>query len=267
VPAIVKESQEKANFAPEASAVPEEVKEKAAVENELLEKVKEAPSTAEGTAGKGTEKTEATVTPGEAGASVLAAATAAGAAVYAGATSFASNAQANATSAASNLPDSVKGALPLSVQNAIGSTAKEAKIEETSPSVPAEVKASIAESGQSPEAAGNTEAVEEKKAVETELLKEIKPTEPIGDLTTTEAPKPETTAAADKTLETAAIAPLSTAEPVVGANGSQTTTAGPSTPAKDSTKLAASSPATTEKKKKNRLSAFISKLKPKKSDK
>ncbi|KAK4191147.1 hypothetical protein QBC35DRAFT_471217 [Podospora australis] len=58
VPEIVKQSQEEAHVSPEASAVPEEVKEKAAVEEELLQKVAEAPSTSEGTAGKGTEKSE-----------------------------------------------------------------------------------------------------------------------------------------------------------------------------------------------------------------
>ncbi|SPO06631.1 uncharacterized protein DNG_09323 [Cephalotrichum gorgonifer] len=47
VPAVVKESQEKAAAAPEASAVAEEVKEKAAVEEELKQKVAEAPAVAE----------------------------------------------------------------------------------------------------------------------------------------------------------------------------------------------------------------------------
>ncbi len=51
------------------------------------------------------------------------------------------------------------------------------KAPEISPEVPAEVKESIEEAGGSPEAAANTEAVEEKKAVEAELLKEVKPTE------------------------------------------------------------------------------------------
>ncbi len=40
---MVKESQEEAKVDPEASAVAEEVKEKAAVEEELLETVPEAP--------------------------------------------------------------------------------------------------------------------------------------------------------------------------------------------------------------------------------
>ncbi|KAI1750790.1 hypothetical protein F4782DRAFT_532076 [Xylaria castorea] len=186
VPEVVKESQEKANASPEASAVPEEVEEKAAVEKELLDKVKEAPSTSEGTAGKGTEKTEDVVTPGEATASIFAAASAAAGAAFAGAI-FAkdmalektqdafSAAQTAATSAATQLPDSVKENLPESMQSTIGTTQKEEVREEVSPEAPAQVKESFAIAGESPEAAANTEAVEEKKAVEAELLKEIKP--------------------------------------------------------------------------------------------
>ncbi|OTB16683.1 carbohydrate-binding module family 48 protein [Daldinia sp. EC12] len=170
VPEVVRESQEKAHVDPEASGIAEEVKEKAEVEHELLEKVKEAPTTSEGTAGKGTEKTEDVVTPGEAAASVAAAASAVGAAAVAAA-------QASVIEAAANLPDSVKEQLPESVQNAIGSTKKEETREEVSPEVPAEVKESIIEAGKAPEAAANTEAVEEKKAVEAELLKEVKPVE------------------------------------------------------------------------------------------
>ncbi|KJZ72461.1 hypothetical protein HIM_08130 [Hirsutella minnesotensis 3608] len=48
VPDVVKQSQDKAGVAPEASAVPEEVREKAKVEEELKEKVDKAPVTAEG---------------------------------------------------------------------------------------------------------------------------------------------------------------------------------------------------------------------------
>ncbi|KAI0453434.1 hypothetical protein F5B21DRAFT_479293 [Xylaria acuta] len=186
VPGIVKESQEKANSSPEASAVPEEVEEKAAVEKELLDKVKEAPSTSEGTAGEGTEKTEDVVTPGEAAASIVAAASAAAGAAVAGAIiakdvavektqDAISAAQTTATSAAAQLPDSVKEKLPESVQSTIGTTQKEEVREEVSPEAPTQVKESIAIVGESPEAAANTEAVEEKKAVESELLKEVKP--------------------------------------------------------------------------------------------
>ncbi|KAK5634593.1 hypothetical protein RRF57_010306 [Xylaria bambusicola] len=185
VPEIVKESQEKAHVDPEASVVPEEVEEKAALEKELLEKVKAAPTTSEGTAGQGTEKTEDVVTPGEATASVAAAVSVAAGTTVAGAAmtkdaavektqdAFAA-AQTTATSTATQLPDSVKENLPESVQNAIGTMQKEEVREEVSPEAPAEVKASITEAGKSPEAAANTEAVEEKKAVEAELLSQVK---------------------------------------------------------------------------------------------
>lgn len=190
VPEVVKESQEKADAAPEASAVPAEVAEKAEVEQELLDKVTEAPSTSEGTAGLGTEKTENTVDAKEAAASVAAAAAAVGGAAVVGAVAAkdlaaekaaaaASTAQANATAAATNLPDSVKKQLPESVQNAIGTTDKEETIQDVSAAVPMEVKQSIAEAGKSPEAAANTEAVVEKMAMENELLKEVKPTEDV----------------------------------------------------------------------------------------
>jgi hypothetical protein len=52
---------------------------------------------------------------------------------------------------------------------------------EVSPEVPVEVKDSIAEAGKSPEAATNTQAVEEKKLVEAELLKEVKPAATIDE--------------------------------------------------------------------------------------
>ena len=58
VPEAVRESQEKAHVEPGASGMAEEVKGKAAVEDELLHKVSEVPSTSEGTAGYGTEKAE-----------------------------------------------------------------------------------------------------------------------------------------------------------------------------------------------------------------
>ncbi|KAK7931607.1 hypothetical protein PG985_002319 [Apiospora marii] len=218
VPAVVKESQEKAHVAPEASANPAEVKEKANLEEELLEKVKEAPSTSEGTAGEGTDKTENTVTAEEAAASVAAAATALGGAALAGAiaakdvaaekaTAAAATAQVSATEAATQLPDSVKEMLPEPAQSAIASKEqeqtipKEQTIQEVSPSVPVEVKQSIAESGESPEAAASTLAVAEKKVMEAELLKEVEPTETAAEASTekaAEAPKPSQTEVSDK---------------------------------------------------------------------
>ncbi|OAQ99824.1 hypothetical protein LLEC1_07089 [Akanthomyces lecanii] len=65
-----------------------------------------------------------------------------------------------------NLPDAAKEKLPDQVKQALGHTAED---------VPVEVKESIQAAGKSPEAAASATAVEEKKAVESELLKEVKP--------------------------------------------------------------------------------------------
>lgn len=212
VPAVVKESQEKAHVDPEASAIPEEVEDKADVEKELLNRVKEAPSTSEGTAGVGTEKTESTVTAGEAAAAVAAAATALGGAAIAGAVaaknyavekapvvastaqesaaqaattaqpyiaSASETAQQTATQAAANLPETVKAQLPESVQSSIYTASKENTIQAAAPTVPIEVRESLAEAGQSPEAAASVTAVQDKKAVENELLREVNEVKPI----------------------------------------------------------------------------------------
>jgi len=117
--------------------------------------------------------------------------------------------------------------------------------------VPAPVKESIQEAGKSPEAAGNTAAVEEKKAVEAELLKEVKTAETAED----SSKKPETKPDAATTN---------------GGESSAKAVEAPATPAKpsattpSSTPKSTDGPATAEKKKKHRLSAFLNKLKPKK---
>ncbi|KAM0245478.1 hypothetical protein ACHAQJ_010560 [Trichoderma viride] len=215
VPEVVKESQEKAGVDPEAAAVPKEVEEKAQVEEELKEKVTEAPSTSEGTSGLGTEKSEAdhtdTIAAGAAAAAAAAATT--GAAVVAAviaakdsavetAAPVVNDTVAAATDAANkNLPDSVKEKLPAPVQETLAqqeTAAKEETREEVSPEVPAEVKESITEAGKNPEAAANTTAVEEKKEVEAELLKEVKPVpavdEPKAEETKVEEAAPITSA-------------------------------------------------------------------------
>jgi hypothetical protein len=194
VPEIVKESQEKAHVDPEASAIPEEVKEKSAVEKELLKEVPVAPSTSEGTAGKGTDKSEKTVSAGEAAAAVSGAAVAVGGVAAA----YASGA---ASTAASKLPESVTSKLPVSIQKSISNinAQSDSTPKETAKDTPAIVKESIAESGQAPEAAANEEAVLEKKAVEKELLSEIKPETSTGEsapkITSTETKPTETKAA------------------------------------------------------------------------
>ncbi|OIW29134.1 hypothetical protein CONLIGDRAFT_633300 [Coniochaeta ligniaria NRRL 30616] len=278
-PEVVKESQEKSGDEVGSSGMEkltgEKIEEKAEVENELLSKVPEAPSTAEGTSGKGTDKSENTKSAvdyitegaGVAGVALLAAGLAAkDAIVHAAQSDTAQNAaqqvtdaaasakdtvvattqsaaqqatdaatsakdtvvassqstaqqatetaysakdsavantqsateqttgaavnakdavvatslsavestKAAATNAAAQLPDSVKNVLPASVQAAIPTPeTQEEIIEKISPEVPVEVKESIAESGQGPEATVNTAAVEQKSAVESELLKEV----------------------------------------------------------------------------------------------
>ncbi|TDZ26308.1 hypothetical protein Cob_v000503 [Colletotrichum orbiculare MAFF 240422] len=310
VPDVVKESQEKANAEPEASANPEAVQDKAVVEDELLEKVPTAPSTSEGTAGFGTQKSEnagIAATVATAGGIVIAAAVAAKDAIVEAAAPAVDQASVAATDAAANLPEPVKESLPVSVQETVGGQVKEETREEVAPEVPAVVKEAIAESGESPEAAANTEAVIEKKEVEAELLKEVKAVPAVGET----AEKPTTEAVKEEVKETkeevkegdkskteavkeeAKIAKEEVKEAVTkdepkevnGANGAHTTVNGtngttetkepeaPATPAKaassapestaPSTVKPVESPAGTEKKKKNRLSAFIGKLKSK----
>ena len=64
------------------------------------------------------------------------------------------------------LPDSVKQRLPESAQTYVTGQTKGDPREKVSPEVPSEVKQSLAEAGQSPEAATNSSAVAEKKEVE-----------------------------------------------------------------------------------------------------
>jgi hypothetical protein len=151
---------------------------------------------------------------------------------------------------------------------------------------PEVVKESITESGQSPEAAANEEAVLEKKAVEKELLSEIKPETSTGE----PAPKIMSTgtsgglnppASPAKPIESRDVSPgtvpgertpvaLPTADKTTPAKD---TTTGPSTPSKAApggSKVtespASASTADKTDKKKKRLS-FFGKLKAKLSDK
>ncbi|KAH8131037.1 hypothetical protein ACSS6W_006710 [Trichoderma asperelloides] len=210
VPEVVKESQEKAGADPEAAADPKEVEEKAQVEEELKAKVTEAPATSVGTAGLGTEKSEsdntdtiaaATAAVAATGAAVVAAVVAAKDSAVEAATPVVNDTVAAAADAANkNLPDTVKENLPAPVQETLAqqeTAAKEETREEVSPEVPAEVKESITEAGKSPEAAANTAAVEEKKEVEAELLKEVKPAPAVDE------PKAEETKAEEAKVEEA----------------------------------------------------------------
>jgi hypothetical protein len=290
VPKVVKESQEKAGFSPEASAVPEEVVEKGDVEKELLSEVPEAPSTSEGTGGKETaDKSEKGISAGEAAAAVGGAAVAIGGAAVALASGAAEKLPESVTS---NLPESVTSKLPESVQHSISDinaksntgTAADADVADTTAKdTPEVVKESIAESGETPEAAANEEAVLEKKAVEQELLSEVKPETSTGE------PAPTTTTS---TTASALAAPAAPAAPAaasdvagsrdispgtvpgdhtgVAAATTETTTAAPSTPAKSTTTTGTGSPAgsaTAAAEKKKKRSSIFGKLKAKFSDK
>ncbi|CEI66772.1 unnamed protein product [Fusarium venenatum] len=199
VPEVVRESQEKANAVTEASTDPTEVKEKTMVEEELKGTVPEAPATSVGTAGVGTEKSENTpdtslaALAATAGGAVIAAGLAAKETVEEKAIPALNNAtDAIADSANKNLPDSVKEQLPVAAQETLAAKNEEQSREQISPEVPAEVKESLIEAGKAPEAAANTSAVEDKKAVESELLKEVKPVTGIYDsVVEQEQPKDE----------------------------------------------------------------------------
>ncbi|KAK7722596.1 Cruciform DNA binding protein [Diaporthe eres] len=271
VPEVVKESQDKAGVDPEASGIADEVKEKEQVEEELKEKVPEAPSTSEGTAGKGTEKSENDKTLLE-----TAAAAAAGVSAAAIATAVATKDKAIETAApiaAQNLPDSVKQQLPNSVQETINATGAEKTIETVSPEVPSEVKDSIVEAGKNPEAAANTAAVEDKKAVEAELLKEVKPVE-SAEGSKSEPAKATEEATTTTTEEPKVVEPPAAAADVpkvsepTGNGASNGTTANgsdaPATPVKNKdTKPTDSATPTSEQKRKNRISGFFGKIKAK----
>jgi hypothetical protein len=151
---------------------------------------------------------------------------------------------------------------------------------------PEVVKESIAESGQSPEAAANEEAVLEKKAVEKELLSEIKPEtstgEPAPKITSTSGglSPPASPAAPIESRDVSPGTVPGERTPAVTTGVASTTTDktipakdGPSTPSKATpgSSKAADSPASSSNadktdKKKKRLS-FFGKLKAKLSDK
>ncbi|KFZ16920.1 hypothetical protein V502_04828 [Pseudogymnoascus sp. VKM F-4520 (FW-2644)] len=170
VPDVVKESQEAANFPPEASAVPEEVEEKSEVERELLAGVPLAPVTSDDTHH---EARDAKLGAGGAAAAAGAAAVAVGGAAFAvgGAAKHRVGEAAPEVSKSIPLPESIRE----SITN-INETAKRqsvAGISAASDAVPAPVRESISAAHQSPEAAAYQEPVREKKEVEGELLREV----------------------------------------------------------------------------------------------
>jgi hypothetical protein len=149
VPKIVTKSQEAARVSPEASANPEAVEEKKELEEELKVKVPEEPPSSEG--GLPTSQIYGAFAGG---VTTIGAATAGVAAI-----------------AHKHVAEASKTLDSTSVSKTL----------ESSGVVPDVVKESIAKANVNPEATTSVEAVEEKDAVEAELLKKIKPSEESGE--------------------------------------------------------------------------------------
>jgi hypothetical protein len=273
VPEIVKESQAEAGVGPEASAVPEEVKEKSAVEKELLSEVPVAAVTSDGTTTESPINAATGVTAGEAAAAVGGAAVAIGGAAAA----FAIGAKDKAVEATKN--SNATSYLPKSVQDSIASMNATSSVEKTADVVPETVKESIAESGQSPEAAAYPEEVAEKQAVEKELLAEVKKETSTGESApiitgNSTLAVPASVATPDSRDISPTTVPGSHSQTVPEVTtGVASTTTEPVTPAKAATPApttpassAAGSSAAVDAKKKKR-SSFFGKLKAKFSDK
>ena len=197
-PEVVKESQDAASASPEASTNPEALQSKSAVEEELSKTVPEQPATS-----------ESTVTGKAAG---LAAGAAAGAtaAITAGAAHVGSS--TTAQNAKSKLPVPAQETLDKVANGAANGSAKDAT--PIASSVPDPVQESIAEAQQSPEAAANKEAVQEKSQVESELLKKVEPDDSAGEPAPTASAATATTAPAPlKSTEE----PLTESKPVAAA--------------------------------------------------
>ncbi|KAI4154276.1 MAG: hypothetical protein LQ340_001780 [Diploschistes diacapsis] len=164
-PEIVKDSQAEASADPEASANSEALQNKSAVENELSKIVPKEPATSESTV------------------SGKAMGIAAEAAVGAGAAATATAAYLSSGSAAQD----AKSKLPVSAHEYIdklttsdpNGSAKD--VTPIAPTVPDTVQKSIEEAYQAPEAAANSEAVQEKSQVETELLRKVGKEEATGE--------------------------------------------------------------------------------------
>lgn len=159
VPTVVSESQHEAGVDPEASGNREAVKEKTAMEKELEKKVAEQPATTEATSDnrEGTTNKDAGIAAATGGVAAGGAATG-----------------AYAASGSHGLPASIQQSINDINNDSLTTTL-------IAPTVPDVVQESIAESHQSPEAAGSKAMVEEKKAVEKSLLSQVSKEEGVGE--------------------------------------------------------------------------------------
>ena len=214
VPKVVSESQQEAKADPEASANPEAVEEKNGVEEELKKEVPEAPSTSEsGALGKSEDGVGAKAAAG----------------VAAGGVAVAGAAVAGNEFVKDKTGTDAKAALPQSVQDTVDDKTKESSIpekatesstdaaRETTSTVPAEVQESQKEAGVPAEASGSPDVVEEKSAMENELLSKVPESEAKGEPAPTEsaatassAPAPTSATGAPQLSDpTAGVAPIS----------------------------------------------------------
>lgn len=179
IPEVVKESLTEAHQSPEAAASVEAVQEKSAVENELLSEVKKTdaigepePSAISGTTGVGSEP--ASSVPETVRESILKSHESPEAAV--------SPEVVNEKSAVENeLLQEVKRTDATGEPQPSAATGVTGIGSEAASSVPATVKESILKSNESPEAAASAKVVDEKTAVESELLNKVKSTDEAGE--------------------------------------------------------------------------------------
>jgi hypothetical protein len=171
VPAVVHESQKEAHASPEASANAEAVHEKSQMEQELLSEI---PKTNEHGTSAPAIAIPAVVSESlkEAHASPEAAAN----------TEAVAEKKAMESELLSEIPKANEAGEPAPVLSAAAiTTAPGATTSEVAPNVPDIVAESQKEAHISPEAATNVEAVGEKKAVEAELLEEVKKVTATGE--------------------------------------------------------------------------------------
>jgi hypothetical protein len=170
VPSIVSESQKEAHASPEASANAEAVNEKRHVEQELLSEV---PKTSESGVSAPAIAIPAVVSESQKAAHVSPEAAANTEAV--------AEKKAVESELLKEIPKTNEAGEPAPVLTAVTSaTAPGSKTEGAAPNVPDVVAESQKAAHISPEAAASTEAVGEKKAVEAELLKEVKKVDATG---------------------------------------------------------------------------------------
>ena len=151
-------------------------------------------------------------------------------------------------------PGVQSGGLPASIQDSINSMNAASKTP-IAPTVPDVVQESITESATSPEATGNTTAVQEKSEMEDELLRKVKPEDSLGEpAPTASATTTDTAPNAGSTLDersskvpnSAAAAPSSTTAPSATTKDASEPLAESVTPAATSAAVPAKTPATEE---------------------